>query len=84
MKSTVTNQYIKLQPKGLITIPKKMRDQLKLTDQSVLRISRQGQQLILEPVTILDYPVRQYTDQEVQEYLNYDRLETKKHRQKLN
>lgn len=84
MKTLINDQYIKIQPKGLITIPKKMRDQLKLNDQSVIRIRQQGQQLVLEPVTILDYPVRHYTEQEVQEFLKYDRLETKRHQHKLN
>ena len=84
MNTPRNDHYIRLQPKGLITIPKKMRDQLRLNQQSILRISQQGQQLILEPITILDYPVRQYNDQEVQEFLAYDRLETKKDQPKLN
>lgn len=42
---------IKLQQRGLLTLPKKIRDSLSLKDGQILRIEQSGTKIILEPQT---------------------------------
>ena len=42
---------IKLQQRGLLTLPKKIRDSLSLEEGQVLRIEQLGKKIILEPQT---------------------------------
>ena len=45
---------IKLQQRGLLTLPKNIRDALGLEEGQVLQVTQSGQQIILEPQTNLD------------------------------
>jgi len=69
--------YIKLQPRGVFTVPKNLRKGL-FEENNLAKISRVGRKLIIEPVRVLEYPVRNYTDQEVEEYITEDAKESKK------
>jgi AbrB family looped-hinge helix DNA binding protein len=40
---------IKLQQRGLLTLPKKLRDTLALEEGQILRVTQDGQKIILEP-----------------------------------
>jgi AbrB family looped-hinge helix DNA binding protein len=40
---------IKLQQRGLLTLPKKLRDSLALEEGQILRVTQDGQKIILEP-----------------------------------
>lgn len=68
---------IKIQSKGVLTIPKKLRQALGLEEDSLARLIAKKGRLIIEPVRTLPYPVRSYTDQEVNEFLDLDSQETK-------
>jgi AbrB family looped-hinge helix DNA binding protein len=67
---------VKLQPKGLITIPKKLRTAIGLKGSDVLRLRAVNGQITLEPVHVLPYQVRSYSDKEVNEFLALDQVET--------
>ena len=69
-------EIVKIQSRGVLTIPSRFRDDNFGQDRFV-RMRKQGGKLVLEPVTILNYPVRRYTDGEVKEFLKYDEEETK-------
>lgn len=71
-------QFIRLQPKGLITIPKKMRDRLGFKTSGLIRIRETVNLLTLEPVGVVSYPVRRYTNAEVDAFIKLDTQETKK------
>lgn len=73
---------IKIQPKGVITIPKKFREELGLDEKSLARITKEKGRLILEPVQTLDYPVRSYTKKEIDEFIRFDKQLTKGLRKK--
>jgi AbrB family looped-hinge helix DNA binding protein len=45
---------IKIQQRGLLTLPKKIRDALGLEEGQVLQVTQSGQQIILEPQPALD------------------------------
>lgn len=69
----VYQDFIKIQPKGVITIPKKFRKELGFNDKSLARITKEKGRLILEPVRTLDYPVRSYTRKEINEFIKFDK-----------
>lgn len=76
MQNLFTEDFVKLQPKGLLTIPKKFREELGLEENKLVRIRKEKGRLILEPVRTLPYPVRGYTRGELEEFLKLDQKET--------
>lgn len=70
-------QVVKIQEKGLITIPIVFREALGLRKNSFAKIYKEKGRLILEPVSMLSYPVRSYTDEEIGEFVKLDRKESK-------
>ncbi len=45
---------IKLQQRGILTLPKKLRTTLALEEGQLLKVSQRGNQIILEPQTTVD------------------------------
>ena len=76
MQQSVSDELIKIQPKGVITIPKKFRESLGLSDNDIIRMKKDKGKITIEPVRTLPYPVRSYTDQEIKEFLELDRSES--------
>ncbi len=77
-----TEDIIKMQPKGLLTIPKRFREEFGFEEDGLVRVKGEKGRIVLEPVRILDYPVRSYTKEEIDEFLVLDKKETKALRQK--
>ena len=75
---TQEEQIVKVQEKGLITIPIAFRVALGLKKNSFVKISKKNGKLILEPVSMLSYPIRSYTNKEVDEFVKLDKKESKK------
>ena len=73
---------VKIQNKGLITLPKAYREELGLKEGGLARIRKKSGGLIIEPVRILPYPVRNYSKKELEEFLKLDEKETKKLKKK--
>ena len=69
---------IKIQPKGVITIPKKIREDIGFEENGFARIKKNNGRVILEPVRTLPYPVRSYTNSDVESFLDLDEKESKK------
>lgn len=82
MQQLVQEELVKLQQKGLLTLPKRFRQQLDLKDESIVKIKKEGRKLIIEPIVTLPYPVRTYTKEEIQEFINLDAKETKELKKK--
>lgn len=76
MQTVSYEEIIKLQPRGVFTLPKKLREGL-FDENGLARIIRTGRKLVIEPVRTLSYAVRNYTDKEVQEFFDLDEKETK-------
>lgn len=74
---SMPEELIRLQPKGLMTIPKKFREALDLREKSFIRIKKEPTRLIIEPVRILSYPVRSYTNEELKTFFELDERESK-------
>ena len=77
-----TQEIIKIQRNGVITLPKKFREELGLRDSSLASIRKEKGRLILEPVSTLGYPVRRYTKAEIDDFINLDKKLTKGLRKK--
>lgn len=82
MQTIPFEDIVKLQPKGLLTIPKKFRKALSLNGNDLVRIRGIKGRLVLEPVRTIPYPVRSYTDTEINEFLALDEEESRKLRMK--
>ncbi len=76
MQQVTYEEIIKLQPKGVLTVPKKMRDGL-FDDMGVAKISRIGSKLVIEPVRTLSYPVRSYSENDLKGFFELDEKGTK-------
>ena len=77
MLQQVQDEIIKLQPRGLLTIPKKFRKSLRLEENSLLRIRKDQWRLVIEPVRTISYSVRSYTDKDLSDFFEFDEEQTK-------
>ena len=74
-QASVDNEIIRIQTRGVITIPRKFRDE-NFGENSFVRVRKFSGKLILEPITMLSYPIRKYTGTEVKEFLETDKHES--------
>ncbi|MEK7633683.1 MAG: AbrB/MazE/SpoVT family DNA-binding domain-containing protein [Patescibacteria group bacterium] len=82
MQQLIQEELVKLQPKGLITIPKKFREEFGFEENGLVRIKKDKDKLTIEPVRTLPYKVRSYTDKEIEEFFKLDDEETKELKRK--
>lgn len=84
MSQTISalEKYIKVQPKGLITIPKKLRQALSIKPESIVKIKQEGNKLTIEPIRPISFPIRSYSNEEIKEFLSTDAAQTKELRKK--
>lgn len=75
------DEIIKIQNKGVLTIPKKLRGE-DFDEQKLVRIKKEKGRLVIEPVRTLSYPVRSYTDKDIDGFITLDKAETKELRKK--
>ena len=78
MQTTTYEEIVKIQPRGVLTIPSKFRKQLSIGQNDLFKIKEVKGALVLEPVRTLDYPVRSYTDNEIDEFIKLDQEESKR------
>ncbi|MDO8609717.1 MAG: hypothetical protein Q7R95_04160 [bacterium] len=78
MQQIIQEEIVKIQPKGLITIPKYLRVQLGFDVSKLARIKSEKGRLIIKPVRMISYPVRSYSDVEIKEFLEKDKKEIRK------
>lgn len=72
----VQEEIIKIQNKGLVTIPKSYRDDLGLEENGLIRMKKEKGRIILEPVRILPYQVRSYSEAEVKAFIEEDKKQS--------
>ncbi len=73
----MNEQIVKIQSRGVITIPKKFRKIFGLKSDEYVRIRLEKGRLVVEPVKIVSYLPRQYTEEEIKEFIALDEKETK-------
>lgn len=82
MQQLTQDEIVKIQSKGLITIPKKIRENLGLDETSLLRVREEKGRIVVEPLRTLPYPIRRYTGDEIKNFIEFDKHETKLLRRK--
>jgi len=78
MQITFTEEIAKIQPRGILTIPKKLRRSMGLADNTFVKISGNKYRLVIEPIRVLPYPVRSYNDNEIKDFFDLDAQESKR------
>jgi len=77
MQQLIQDEIVKIQSKGLVTLPKKLRQKIGLEKDSLVRVKEEKGRLVIEPVRTLPYLVRSYKEEEVKEFLEFDKEQTK-------
>jgi len=77
MSLLIQEELVKIQPKGLLTIPKKLREKLGFVEGEFARVKEKKGRLIIEPVRTLPYQVRSYSEVDLEEFFAEDERETK-------
>lgn len=67
-------EWLKVLGKGLVTIPKKWRDEMGIKSGGVVKAKKSGNKLIIESLPIKKVPYRVYTAAEIDEFLKEDKL----------
>ena len=74
-QTTPNNQeWLKILGKGMITLPKKWRDELGITNGDIVTAKKEGNKVIIEPFKSLPVPYRVYSDSEINNFLAEDKL----------
>lgn len=75
MQSNQTNiqeEWVNVLSKGIITIPKKMRETVGIKEGDVTKVRVVGRTIVIEPRK--ESAVRTFTDEEIKEWLKEDEL----------
>lgn len=73
---SLSDQWVKILSKGLITIPKNYREELNLKEGEVARVRLLGKRLIIEPRQYVDN-YEEYSNKEFKQMLEDDKLPPK-------
>lgn len=66
-------EWLKVLDKGMLTIPKKWREELGFKKGQVVKAKKMGKSVVIEPIEE-EAPYRIYTDQELATFLRNDKL----------
>jgi len=72
----IREELIKIQQKGLLTIPKQLREELGFIEGDFARVKEEKGRLVIEPVRTLSYQVRSYSDSDLKEFFDFDKKES--------
>jgi|SRR3954470_24745240 len=69
-------EWLKVLGKGMITLPKRWRDEMGIENGDVVKAKKSGNTVVIEakPQAKPAPPYRVYSDEEIQEFLEEDRL----------
>ncbi len=72
----IQEEWVNILTKGLVTIPKKMRDSLGLKEGDVARVKIEDNRIIIEPRSNKGFEeFRQYTKKQIEEFIREDELD---------
>lgn len=67
-------EWIKVLGKGMVTLPKKWRDDLNISQGDIIKAKKRGNMVILEPLSTTSVPYRVYSDEEINQFLQEDTI----------
>jgi AbrB family looped-hinge helix DNA binding protein len=76
MQSTNREEWLKVLGKGMITLPKRWRDEMGIENGDVVKAKKEGNTVMIEakPQPKPTAPYRVYSDEEINKFLAEDRL----------
>lgn len=66
--------WLKVLAKGMVTLPKKWRDELGITNGTLVKAKKEGNKVVIEVQPRKLAPYRVYSDAEIDEFLKEDEL----------
>jgi len=74
LQPTADQEWLRVLGKGMITLPKRWRQDLGISEGDVVKAKKLGQQLVIETATSNFAPYRVFSDAEIEEFLKEDKL----------
>ena len=76
MQNINKEEWLKVLGKGMITLPKRWRDEMGIENGDVVRAKKEGDTVVIEakPQARPSAPYRVYSDEEIKEFLAEDKL----------
>lgn len=70
-------EWLKILGKGMVTLPKKWRDELGIMNGDIVKAKKEGNKVVIEASKNRNVPYRVYTKEEISEFLRDDVLPKK-------
>lgn len=70
----IQETWLKVLGKGMVTLPKKWREDLGVATGDVIKAKKEGNKVVIEALQTERVPYRIYTDAEIDQFLKEDRL----------
>lgn len=67
-------EWLKILGKGMVTLPKKWRDELGIESGDIVKAKKEGDRVIIEAQRSTQVPYRVYSDNEIEDFLKEDKL----------
>lgn len=78
MRSAIINnqeEWLKVLGKGMVTLPKRWRDELGINTGDVVKAKKEGKRVVIEARKLIKgAPYRTYSDREIDEFLKEDKI----------
>ena len=74
IKENFEEEWLKVLGKGMVTLPKKWRDELQITSGDMVKAKKAGKNIVIEAMQAKRAPYRIYSEAEIGEFLNEDVL----------
>lgn len=70
----VSQEWLKILGKGMVTLPKKWRKELGIEEGDIVKAKKEGKKVIIEAQQSKLAPYRVYSNEEIEEFLKEDEL----------
>lgn len=70
----IDREWLKVLGKGMVTLPKKWRQDLGIEEGDIVRAKKEGNKVVIEPQQKDVAPYRIYSNEEIDEFLREDEL----------
>ena len=74
MSQLIQEEWLKILGKGMVTLPKKWRDDMDLREGDVVKAKKEGSRVVIEAKQSQSVPYRVYSDSEINQFLKEDKL----------
>lgn len=71
---TGQEEWLKVLGKGMVTLPKKWREEMGITPGDIIKAKKEGNKVVIETQQNESVPYRVYTDAEIAAFLKEDKL----------